>query len=130
MSVNIRLLVTSLLICVLFACSGKKDFPVAVDEISPDSIIPAAKMVLVLADVHVVEAAALNARNEGNEKILLKDYYQGIFTKFHITSGMYDQSLHYYRQNPEQYAKIYEEVITVLENRQKPFARKTDQGRE
>ena len=113
----------AILFCTLFfACGEKKDLRGSSDTISPDSLISSGKMILILADVHVVEAALLLERNEGqvpNDEPA--HYYQGIFNKYHISPGRYDQNLTFYRENPENFEKMYEKVIEVLENRQKRF---------
>ncbi|MFZ4521175.1 MAG: DUF4296 domain-containing protein [Bacteroidales bacterium] len=118
-----RLLVFILLCAMVAACGGKKEMPDVQGRISADSVILPEKMVLILADVHTVEGAMLLHRNEGLEaKNNPEYYYQGIFRKYHITRERYDQSLKFYRQNPENYAKMYEKVILMIENRQKRFS--------
>jgi hypothetical protein len=85
-----------------------------------DSLIAPEKMVLILSDVHVVEAAMLLDRNEGREPKHNPDYYyNGIFRKYHISAGRYDQNLIYYRQSPDDFMKIYEKVISQVEARKK-----------
>lgn len=118
-----RFLIAVFLCLLLFACREKKDIPVSPYSISADSLISPNQMILILSDVHVVEAAL---QLEGKEKIESKDktgdYYQGIFNKYHISPERYGQSLTYYRQNPENFSKMYEKVIELLENRRKKFS--------
>jgi hypothetical protein len=113
----------AILLCTfLVACGEKNDTVSSPDAISSDSVISPEKMILILADVHVVEAALLVDRNAGG---LLKDksgsYYKGIFEKYHISPARYEQNLTFYSRDPENYARMYAKVITVLENRQKQF---------
>jgi len=69
----------------LFACAPEQNS----EEILPlpsDSIIPEAQMVLLLADVHVIEAALLIARNRGmSTRDLGHFYYAELFKKYGIS---------------------------------------------
>ncbi|MEI7727325.1 MAG: DUF4296 domain-containing protein [Bacteroidota bacterium] len=115
-----RFLFMTLLFTLLFACSGKKDTPVSPAIVSTDSLISPEKMILIMSDVHIVESAMLLERNEGQELDGNAGYYyNGIFRKYHISQSRYDQNLLFYRQNPENFAKMYEKVIDVIETRQK-----------
>jgi hypothetical protein len=117
----VRLTLAILLSTTLFACGDKKELPLT-DTVSmpADSLIAPEKMVLILSDVHVVEAAMLLDRNEGREPKHNPDhYYNGIFRKYHISAGRYDQNLIYYRQSPDDFMKIYEKVISQVEARKK-----------
>jgi hypothetical protein len=120
-----RFWIAILLFTSLFACREKKDITASPETIPPDSVIAQEKMILILADVHIAEAALLIERNAGRP---LKDepgfYYNGIFKKYHISPARYDQNLTYYSRNPENYTRMYEKVITLLENRQKQFKNK------
>ncbi|MDD4553125.1 MAG: DUF4296 domain-containing protein [Bacteroidales bacterium] len=101
------------------SCSGHRDEVASSQAISADSVIEPAKMVLILSDVHVVEAALVMERNEGIQKTDNSAfYYRKIFEKYHITRNRYDQSLAYYRQDPEFFSNMYGEVIRNLEERQ------------
>ncbi len=124
MTFTARFLITVLFLTALFACRGKEAIPGSADAVPGDSLISQDKMVLLLTDVHVVEAALLLERNEGVEAMGVQSYYPAIFKKHHVTAGRYDQSLLYYRQNPEMNARIYDKVIRMLEDRQKQVAGK------
>ena len=82
-------------------------------------------MILILADVHVIEAAMLLDRNKGvSSRDKLDFYYTGIFRKYRISPERYDQNCMHYRQNPDNYAKMYEKVIALIEGRQKTISEK------
>jgi hypothetical protein len=120
MIITFRFPIAVLLCLALFSCRDKKDASEIPVVIPADSIIAPGKMILILADVHVVEAAMLLERNKGEGPRDQSGYfYNGIYKKHHITSGRYEQSLTWYRQNPDNYAKMYEKVIEVLDQRQK-----------
>ena len=106
----------------LVSCGEKKDIPSTEVAIPTDSLISSEKMIHILADVHMIEAALLLERNESIES---KDkpglYYRGIFNKYHISQSRYDENLRYYRQNPAIMVKMYDRVIDELETRQQKF---------
>ena len=110
-------------LCILFfSCGEKKDIPSTEVAIPSDSLISSEKMVHILADVHMIEAALLIERTEGIEKKEKPGlYYRGIFKKYHISQGRYDENLRFYRQNPAILTKMYDKVIEELETRQKKF---------
>jgi hypothetical protein len=113
------------LIFMLASCAEKKDAPAASDPIPADSLIPREKMILLLTDVHMVEAALLLERNEG---LVSKDktgfYYDGIFAKYNISRSRYDANMKHYSQNPMEMAKMYEKVIREIQNKQKRYPTK------
>ena len=110
-------------ICLFMAsCGEKKDLPSEEAPIPSDSIISAEKMVHILGDVHMAEAALMMERNQGQDsKVKPELYYSGIFKKYHISQRRFDENLRYYRQNPAVLSKIYDRVIQELETRQKFF---------
>ena len=115
-----------LLLCItLLSCSQKKDNPEVPFVISKDSLISPEKMILILADVHVIEGALLLDRNRGvSSRHRLDFYYTGIFRKYHISPERYDQNFMHYRQNPDNYSRMYEKVIALIEARQKKITGK------
>ena len=116
-----RLGLLLLIVSLLTGCSGKKtENPITGNR--PDSLIPQGKMILILSDVHVVEAAFMLGRNDGADNSTGEEYYyRGIFNKYRITRSQFENSMAWYRQDPENYAKMYEKAIVILENRQKQF---------
>ena len=117
-----RICMAILLCTLLLGCSEKKDRSLSPFVIPADSVISPDKMVLIMADVHVIEAALLFESNEALEsKEDVGFYYKGIFNKYHISPARYNQNLKFYRQNPENFARMYEQVIKVTDDRQKKF---------
>lgn len=81
----------------------------------PDHLIPQEKMVDILYDLSLLSAVkgvdveALRKRNINPSEFLYK--------KYHIDSTKFTQSaLYYASSNPEEYAKMFEEVKKRLEN--------------
>lgn len=120
----------------LFACNEAP-----VDAVpKPDDLIPEEKMVQVLVDVHLLEAA-LNVRtpqvSRPHRPITLelpKDTviraviadpnapppiaWYDIFKKHGVTKSQYEASMKWYSSQPEKLNKLYDDVITELTTRQ------------
>lgn len=114
-----RLLV--ILVCILcMGCRDKSNAPASPGMVSADSLISPGKMILILADVHEIEAALMLERNEGGVSKSDPDLlYRGLFEKYRISPGRYQQNLAHYRKDPESFEKIYEKVVLLLESKQK-----------
>ncbi len=68
----------------IFGCVPDRQ-PGKEEVINPDSIIPEAQMILLLADVHTIEAALLIARNKGDKTSAAGEYYyKGLFNKYKL----------------------------------------------
>ena len=88
MNITARFLLALLICTMVAACNGKKDFVVSGEVVSADSLISPDKMILILSDVHIIEASMLIGRNEGKEPDGKSElYYQGIFRKYQISQG-------------------------------------------
>jgi hypothetical protein len=54
-------------------------------------------------------------RNEGTEqRELASQYYRALFSRYGISRGRYESNLNFYRQDPEEFGKMYDEVIAQL----------------
>ena len=79
----------------------------------PENLIPKDKMVLILKDM-----AVINAAKNSNVRIFLKnkiDPTKLIFKKYDIDSLQFVQSDKYYVSKPVLYQEIYQEIDTLLE---------------
>lgn len=82
---------------------------------APASLIDQDKMVLILADVEVLESALRQKQNTGHEIADLKEqYYRSVFLSHEVTREQFDSSMAYYRQDMDLMNQIYEKVITRL----------------
>lgn len=101
------------LTCLLFACSetgaDKNASP-------PADLIPRDKLVSVIKDVHLLEAAISIRRTPGAVKNSVGDY--DIFKKHNVTREQYDKSIAWYSLHLEQFRDIYNEVFDQLKNEQ------------
>ena len=107
----------------LLACTSDQK-PSEIQLIPADSIIPEELMVLILADVHFIEAAMVIERNRGKNANSQADfYYAGLFEKYKISRKRYQQNLEYYRDDPDTFHKLYEKVIKELTEREENFVK-------
>ncbi|MEI7980527.1 MAG: DUF4296 domain-containing protein [Bacteroidota bacterium] len=90
-----------------------------------DSLISREKMVRLLVDIHIIEAALVVKRSDGGEQDDLSvQYYKAVFRKYGISRYRYDQNMKFYRQDPEEFGKMYEEVVSNLTSRQENYNQK------
>lgn len=111
----------SFCLCFIFfiACSKK-------EEKIPENILPKDKMIKVMVDVHIAEAAIQNkylSLNDSTKKIAA-GYYRNLFEKNKITEQQFRESFLYYAHHLDLFNKIYEEVINELSKKQAVNANK------
>lgn len=83
---------------------------------NPKEIISPQNMVLILEDVHIVDAMLMNQSvKKGDEKA--QQYYQYIFEKHHISKEKFDKSMKYYADNPKKLRMIYKNIISQIAKR-------------
>jgi hypothetical protein len=101
-------------ILALFGCKNQQS-PSVTDLQKPDSLVPRSQMVRILTDVHLTEAALTYLKTKGNApKSLSDDYYDAVFSKYKISRKNFESNFDYYKRNPEDLIKMYEEVISNL----------------
>lgn len=105
-----------LLSCV-FACSKK---PVEV----PADVIPRDSMIVLLAEIHLVEASiqVLNVDVNDSTQSAAYGLYRYVFTKHHITQEKFKRSFDFYRSEPAYFHQMYDEVITKLSEDQAKYS--------
>lgn len=87
-----------------------------------DSLISKAKMILMLADIHTVEAISMIKRNKGEDPQKFAGiYFEKVFEKYGVSRERFDMNLDYYKEDPEQFCKMYESVVQVIVDRQRRF---------
>ncbi len=122
------------------SCGGSNEEKAVLIE-EPDDLIPRDKMVLLIADVHLLEACLQyriphttsrvpnimgpgqpEAMQEAVVTTLPTDQkampYYDIFKKYGYTHDQYDRSLRWYMTDAELYGEMYDEVINELIRRQ------------
>ena len=86
-------------------------------------IIPQEKLIPMLCDFHIFDAAARQGVIANNRNNLVRHkHYKSILTKYKIKRARFDSTLNYYSFRPEEYKIIYEkvefELIKKLEKNQ------------
>ena len=81
----------------------------------PFGVLSQDKMVDVLLDVHIVEAA-IQTLDSNSKRIEKQEYYNEMFAKHGITKEQFDKSLDWYSHHPNRFVEIYEEVKVRAED--------------
>jgi len=84
-----------------------------------DSVMSPEKLALVLSDIQIIRASQLNERNAGVVPTDHAVMIASVLSKHHITPGMFDLSMQYYRKDPGRLMKIYDRVTIILEESRK-----------
>ncbi len=85
------------------------------NEKLPDGIMTKDRMVDIIADIQLVEAAQKQLNVAISERNAMRDTsYHIIFNKYDIDSALYDSSLHVYSRNPRIMAEIMERVAKKI----------------
>ena len=96
------------ILTLLISCTGKTNSV-------PSRIIPKDKMVDVLVDIHLAEAAA-DTRGYTRQEInlMMASKYDTIFQKNETTFEQFKSSYDYYMDHPDEFSEIYSEVVNKL----------------
>jgi hypothetical protein len=108
------------LLVLLISCGRTKTEQITGSLIS-DSIVPREEMINVLVDVHLIEASLVLQRNRGeNIPLLSQKSYQWLYRKYHMSQHRFRDNLNYYKMDPENFSKMYQEVVINLTDLTKP----------
>lgn len=123
-----------MLVLLISSCGSNEEEKVAIMD-EPEDLIAQDKMVQIMADVHLLEAA-LQYRSprvqsatpfsitpvQQNPQSPLPDQktlpYYDIFSKHSVTLDQYERSLQWYMTDAKLYGEMYDEVINELVRRQ------------
>ena len=82
---------------------------------APSNLIPEDALIAVLADFHIMDAAAKQNIITNNHKNIVKHkQYLGILKKHGFTRAQFDSTIQYNIQDPKVFKKLYEDVGTYL----------------
>tara|TARA_B110000211_G_C14076607_1_gene552391 strand:- start:2461 stop:2820 length:360 start_codon:yes stop_codon:yes gene_type:complete len=99
--------ISSLLI-LIFACGEQKN-EVPSNLISGDALVP------LLADFHLMDAAAKQNIITNNHKTLVKhQQYAGVLKKHGVSRAQFDSTIQFYVQSPDVFKILYDKVGTYL----------------
>ena len=105
-----------LIILGFVSCSNRNE--TLVEGIPQDSILPKEQMILMLADLHIIEAAMQLERNKGKDpREISKIWFSTFFSRNKVSEKRFNASVEYYKQDEGEFIKLYEEVIVELEKR-------------
>ena len=96
----------------MISCSPKKE----ISEIEiPPGIISPDSMVMIIADIQVVEATLREYKRLGKDSDQRSEkFYTQIFDKYDLKPERYNKSIKFYEGNLEVYYEIYTDVISRL----------------
>jgi uncharacterized GH25 family protein len=96
----------------LISCGGSKNNDLAFDH---QLIIPEDSLILIIMDMHIMDAAA-KQNVVPNNIVNLQKYkqYKAVFEKHSISKTRFDSTLFLYTRNGEKYDELYEKVIERL----------------
>jgi len=101
-----KIWILPLALCLLISCTDKP---------LPDGILSREKMIAVLIDIHLAEAAITTQQLYGDAAgQKAADYYDMIFKKHGITKEQFKVSFEYYSQHPALYKEMYDELIIQM----------------
>ncbi len=85
----------------------------------PKMVIDKEKMVSILTDLHLAEAAGtLNFTNKDTSKLIAANYNEFIFKNHNTTKVEFMKSYNYYVSHPEELNSVYDGVLMELSKMQ------------
>ena len=91
------------LLCTLFACQ----------KAAPDLLIPEEKLIAILADTHLAEAAIQNLFKEVKDS-MGEVYYQQICEIHEVSKADFEQTMSQLREDPLRLEQLYRQVMEKL----------------
>lgn len=84
-----------------------------------DDVLPKDSLISIIVDMHLGDAILMEPTIQYKEFVVNKpEYYSFILQRHSVTKELFQESIDYYSQNPEEYEKMYDivmEKITVLQ---------------
>jgi len=118
-----RKIITLLTVFLIVTSCGKEVIP------KPRKLLSRDKMVSVLVDIHLADAAFQTRRYTSEEmrKYTESDFYYSVLKKHNIADEVFEESLIYYSGKPKEFEKIYTRVISKLNEMEQLEVKKTQQ---
>ncbi len=105
------LVIFSLILIVVAACSTNPLGPPGKDIIPPDDLVN------LLTDLHYFDGV-ISHHNDILDKSDSIDYYSEIFSKHGVDRIQFEKSMNYYAFDPANFERMYEQVVEKLNRRQ------------
>jgi len=110
----VRIVIIFCIFCLVNSCRGPKT-ELLPPHLSADSVFSRDEMIHILADIHLIEAAIVFQRNKvGNISELSKDYYNWLYSKYHMSGQRLKGNLDYYKMDVRDFSKMYQDVVKIL----------------
>ena len=79
-------------------------------------VIPPKKFIKVLVDIHLADGIAVENMSPVNKKARLDSasLYGSVFNKYGVTRTIFDSTLSFYSEHPDDFQKIYNQVTAKL----------------
>lgn len=84
---------------------------------TPDGVIKPDEMAELMADIHVAESVADTERRQFQSDSMKQVLKQSVLARHGYDVAKFDSSLMYYGQHIDRYAKLYDEIVSILEKR-------------
>ena len=100
------------ILALIVSCRQQKETP-------PAYVLPIEKMVPLMIDIHLVEAAISSKNIARDSSVLLYSLYEkDVFKKHNISDSIYRKNFDYYTSHPAMMDKLYEMVVDSLSLRE------------
>ena len=112
-------------VIVLFAATACDDPPVP----EPENLVDREKMVQMLADIHLADAAfnSLRHRDSIVQNSSSANFYYSILEKYNVQDSTFEQSFVFYASQPRKFEKMYREAMNILNEMEQEYSgRKND----
>lgn len=114
-----------LILIVVFGCSQP-----TIEQ--PENLINEDKLIDMMVDVHIAEAAYNTLRNR--DSLLLHssstEFYYSILQKHQVPDSVFEKSLVYYASQPRRFERMYRKVMNQLTELEQELSGRTDQLQE
>lgn len=116
-----RIIIRSLIL-LLFVTSCEEE-----TSVRPSHLISRDKMVGILVDIHLTDAAYQSRRfsSELVKQFSESDFYYSVLRKHRVADSVFESSLIYYCSKPKEFEKIYTRVINKLTEMEQEESKKT-----
>ncbi|MFM7021600.1 MAG: DUF4296 domain-containing protein [Flavobacteriales bacterium] len=100
----------------LFSCAPDEE---VVNEIVPAGVIDTNTFVMIIADMHIVDAGSKFQMFPDNRKNNQKySQYLGILKNYNVSKVQWDSTMTYYAARPEKLDQMYVRVLELLSEKQ------------
>jgi hypothetical protein len=92
----------------LLGCAEEK-------EKVPAGLLPEAKLISILADIHIAESRVeLSRYSPDTSGVIFKQLQQEIYKKHHVSEAQFNKTYNYYLEHITALDKIYERLVDTL----------------